>query len=52
MNKPTRFFSNKQEKQIAKELKGKQVANSGATAFRKGVNYENFRFICASFRQR
>lgn len=36
MNRTTRFFSNKQEKHIAKELKGKQVANSGATAFNKG----------------
>lgn len=36
MNKPTRYFSNKQEKHIAKTLGGKQVANSGATAFSKG----------------
>ena len=36
MNKPTRFYSNKQEKQIAKQLKGRKVANSGATAFNKG----------------
>ena len=31
MNKnSTRYFSNKQEKHIAKELGGKQTANSGA----------------------
>jgi len=36
MNKPTRFYSNRQEKHIAKELGGKKVANSGATAFNKG----------------
>ena len=34
--RPTRFYSNKQEKQIAKAVSGKQVANSGATAFNKG----------------
>ena len=36
MNRPTRFYSNKQEKQVAKKLGGKQVSNSGATAFHKG----------------
>lgn len=34
--KPTRYYSDKQEKHIAKALKGKKVANSGATAFNKG----------------
>lgn len=34
--RPTRYYSNKQEKQIAKAVKGKQVANSGATSFNKG----------------
>ena len=34
--KPTRFYSNKQEKQVAKSLGGKQVVNSGATPFYKG----------------
>lgn len=33
---PTRYYSNKQEKHIAKELGGKQVSNSGATRFNKG----------------
>ena len=36
MKRPTRFYSTKQEKAIAKELNGKQVANSGATRFLKG----------------
>lgn len=36
MNKPTRFYSNKQEKQVAKTISGKQTANSGATPFYKG----------------
>lgn len=36
MNRPTRFYSNKQEKAVAKAVKGKQTANSGATKFSKG----------------
>lgn len=36
MNKPTRFYSNRQEKAVAKQMGGKQVVNSGATAFSKG----------------
>lgn len=34
--RPTRYYSNMQEKHIAKAVNGKQVANSGATAFSKG----------------
>lgn len=34
--RPTRFYSNRQEKRVAKTLGGKKVANSGATAFHKG----------------
>lgn len=34
--RPTRFYSDKQEKHIAKVTHGKQTANSGATAFSKG----------------
>ena len=34
--KPTRFYSNRQEKKVAKVLKGKQTVNSGATPFIKG----------------
>lgn len=36
MNKPTRFYSKKQEMQIAKAIDGKRTANSGATPFSKG----------------
>ena len=36
MNKPTRFYSNKQEKKIAKQVGGKKTPNSGATKFQKG----------------
>ena len=36
MRKPTRFYSSRQEKAVAKAVKGKQVSNSGATAFSKG----------------
>lgn len=36
MNRPTRFYSNKQEKAVAKAISGKQTANSGATPFYKG----------------
>ena len=36
MNRPTRFYSNRQEKKIAKAVSGKQTANSGATSFSKG----------------
>ena len=30
---PTRYYSNKQEKKVAKDLGGKQVTNSGASTF-------------------
>lgn len=33
---PTRTFSNKQEKQVAKTLNAKQTPNSGATPWQKG----------------
>lgn len=36
MSHPTRWYSKRQEKNVAKTLGGKQVANSGATAFNKG----------------
>lgn len=37
MNKSsTRYFSNKQEKSVAKTIGGKKTANSGATPFQKG----------------
>ena len=46
-NKPTRYFSNLQEKRVAKTVSGKQVANSGATKFSKGdVKTEKFLIEC------
>lgn len=36
MNRPSRFYSNKQEKNVAKAVKGRKTANSGATNFSKG----------------
>ena len=36
MPRPTRFYSKQQEKSVAKAVKGKRTANSGATAFSKG----------------
>ena len=45
--KPTRFFSKNQEKQVAKNLSGKVIPNSGATAFAKGdVALDNFLIEC------
>lgn len=35
-NRVTRWYSNQQEKKVAKAVGGKQTANSGATAFQKG----------------
>ena len=47
MNRPTRFYSNRQEKAVAKKVGGKQVANSGATAFSKGdVRTEDWLIEC------
>ena len=47
MNRPTRFYSNKQEKQVAKAVSGKKTANSGATAFSKGdVTTDEWLFEC------
>ena len=34
--RPNRFYSSRQEKKVAKAVGGKQVSNSGATAFNKG----------------
>lgn len=34
--KPTRYYSDKQEKRVAKAVGGKQIVNSGATKFQKG----------------
>ncbi len=34
--KPTRYYSNRQEKYVANKVDGYQTANSGATRFKKG----------------
>lgn len=36
MNRPTRFYSRRQENKVAKAVGGKRTANSGATTFSKG----------------
>ena len=36
MNRPTRFYSSRQEKAVAKALGGKKTPNSGATPWVKG----------------
>ena len=47
MNKPTRFYSKKQENAVAKVIGGKRTANSGATIFQKGdVFTDNFLIEC------
>lgn len=41
--KPTRYYSSKQEQSIAKQFNGNQTKNSGATMFIKGdVSLDNF----------
>ena len=45
--KPTRYYSNKQEKTVAKKFAGNQTKNSGATMFSKGdVKTDNILFEC------
>lgn len=45
--KPTRYFSSRQEKAVAKAIGGKQTANSGATMFSKGdVRTEDWLIEC------
>ena len=47
IRRPTRFYSSKQEKQVAKAIGGKQTANSGATTFSKGdVRTDDFLIEC------
>lgn len=47
MNRPTRFYSSKQEKAVAKAIGGKQTVNSGATPFSKGdVTTNDWLFEC------
>lgn len=46
-NKPTRYFSKKQEDEIAKKHGGKRNANSGATMWSKGdVTLDQFLVEC------
>lgn len=46
-SKPTRYYSSKQEKKVAKDFNGKTTKNSGATAFQKGdVLLESFLVEC------
>ena len=45
--RPTRFFSSRQEKTVAKSLGGRPTANSGATRFGGGdVTTENVLLEC------
>lgn len=45
--KPTRYYSNKQEKSVAKTLGGQQTPNSGATPWVKGdVTTDNWLIEC------
>ena len=45
--RPTRFYSTNQEKRVAKAVKGKQTANSGATKWSKGdVTTDKFLLEC------
>lgn len=45
--RPTRFYSSKQEKAVATAVGGRQVVNSGATAFSKGdVQTDDFLIEC------
>ncbi len=47
MNRPTRFYSNRQEKRVAKAVSGYKVVNSGATTFSKGdVTTDNWLIEC------
>lgn len=47
LNKPTRYFSKRQEKGVAKRLSGKVQPNSGATKFYKGdVVLDNWLIEC------
>lgn len=47
MVRPTRFYSNRQEKKVAKAVSGYQTANSGATKFSKGdIRTDKWLFEC------
>lgn len=45
--RPTRFYSNRQEKAVAKAIGGKQTPNSGATSFIKSdIHADDFVIEC------
>ena len=45
--KPTRYYSSKQEKEVARKFGGQMSPNSGATPFQKGdVSLDNFLIEC------
>lgn len=45
--RPTRWYSNRQEKSVAKAVGGRKTANSGATSFQKGdVVTDNWLIEC------
>lgn len=45
--RPTRYFSNRQETDVAKAIGGKKVSNSGATPYDKGdVKHDLFTIEC------
>lgn len=45
--RPTRYYSNRQEKKVAKAVGGRKTANSGATPFSKGdVTTDQFLIEC------
>ena len=47
MNRPTRYYSKKQEQKVAKSVGGKRQPNSGATVFQKGdVITDDFLIEC------
>ena len=47
MKRPTRWYSHRQEKSVAKAIGGRQTANSGATTFQKGdVVADNWLIEC------
>ena len=51
-NKPTRFYSSMQEKEVAKVVGGKQQANSGASTWQKGdVRSDKFLIECKTHTQ-
>ena len=47
VKKPTRYYSNRQEKHVAAAIGGRKTSNSGATAYDKGdVSTKNWLIEC------